>query len=140
MTRTVVDDSVKRARDAGRIPIVAGYFTFCGVLTGLGTAAGAIAVGFRLLGGSGNEGRAILAVGALGLLTIGFVRTARLLRQYQRSGGYLALLCLTGSLIQEFSAPTRHWGALTITVFGLALLLLGWNELEQEDGSARGPG
>jgi hypothetical protein len=46
------------------------------------------------------------------------------------SGSYLALLCLAGSLLEGFRAPTHNWIGLAILLFGLALLLLDWKELE----------
>jgi hypothetical protein len=129
MTQPVAD-SVKDAREVGRTRIVAGFFRLCGILTGITTASAVIDLCVRLLGGRGVEGKDLLFIGQFGLLTLGFLRTSRLLRRYQRSGGYLALLCLAGSLVEGFRAPTRNWIGLGILLFGLALLLLGWKELE----------
>jgi len=131
MTQTVVPDSVREAREIGRIRIVAGFFRCCGILTGIGTALSVISLCLRLpVAGSWDAGKALFAIGQLGLLTFGFLRTSRLLRRYQRSGGYLALLCIAGWAAAEFRATERNWIVLAIALFGLAFLALGWKELE----------
>src|SRR5262245_7117596 len=106
MTQTGVTDSVKEAREIGRIRIVAGFFAFTGILTGLATASGVIALCARPPAGS-RDALDLLTIGKFGLLTLGFVRTSRLLRRYQRSGGYLAVLCLAGWVASELRA-TEH--------------------------------
>jgi hypothetical protein len=130
MTQTIPADQVTKAREVGRTRIVAGYFAFCGVLTGLVAGAAALSLALRLLSGSRHEAKAISLIALLGLLTFGFVRTYRLLRRYQRSGAYLAALCLAGIFVTELRSPQHDWLSVGISVFGLTLLATAWRELE----------
>jgi hypothetical protein len=112
----------------GRLGVVATYFT----LAGLGTAVITVFAAKAFLAAGWHEGFASDAAYATvvgSLLTYGYVRTDRLLSRRQKTGGYAALICLSGTILSSFVTGGSRFMT-GVALAGLGLLASVWQHLE----------
>ena len=114
----------------GRLGVVSAYFTVYGVVSGAVAAGMIAAILFPRLGWHITPSNPWLAIPVAALLTFGFLRTTRLLRQRKKTGAYLAATCLASSLVASIQAREFGWIAFGLPLVGLGLLASVWRHLE----------
>ena len=114
----------------GRLGGVSAYFTVYGLLSGVVTAGMIAAILFPRLGWQVTPSNPWLAIPLGALLTFGFLRTTRLLRQRKKTGAHLAATCLASSLVASIQGSEFGWIAFGLPLLGLGFLASVWRHLE----------
>src|SRR4051812_25731913 len=114
----------------GRLGVVSAYFALYGLASAAVTIGVATAVFIPRLGWHITPSNAWIAIPAAALMTLGFLRTTRLLRQRRRAGAQLAAVCLAASLAASIYSRDSNWISLGPPLLGLALLASAWRHLE----------
>jgi hypothetical protein len=114
----------------GRLGVVSAYFTLYGLASAAITVGIAAAVLVPGLGWRIVPANPWIAVPGSALLTFGFWRTMRLLRERKKDGAVLAAMCLASSTAASLYARETGWLTLGIPFVGLGLLVSVWRHLE----------
>jgi hypothetical protein len=114
----------------GRLGVVSAYFTLYGLASAAVTIGVVAAVFLPRLGWHITPSNPWIAIPGAALMTFGFFRTTRLLRQRRRAGATLAAVCVAASLAASFYTRDVSWISLGAPLLGLGLLASAWRHLE----------
>jgi hypothetical protein len=114
----------------GRLGIVSGCFQLAGLAAAFVTVGIATAAFLPRLGWTTIPRNPWVALVGATLMTIGYFRTAQLLRARRKAGAELALASLLGLLVTYSSGAAPGGFAVSIAAGGLALIASVWRYLE----------